>query len=261
VFAKLPFALPAAALIAASPARGTAARWAAGALAAQALVFTAVFGTGFWDQILKAQAQAGDGLEGSIGSWIQPGWNLFPLIAFAGVALWLRRQAKDPQLLLTVAAAAAGAVAGIVTIVKPGTGLNVVVPCEPLLAVLAVAGVVWALQTPMRVRAAVAAGALGLLMLAQSASLLVDPANPRPFNRPGSSTGGWKAGYTREQVDRMVARARRCPPASVYAGPQLVAFIANRRVPADQPDVFIISRAAMHAGALKRFNADGPRCR
>jgi len=63
VFAKLPFALPAAALIAASPARAAAARWAAGTIAAQAAAFTAVFGTGFWSQIVKAQVQAGEGFE------------------------------------------------------------------------------------------------------------------------------------------------------------------------------------------------------
>jgi hypothetical protein len=261
VFAKLPFALPAAALIAASPARSVLARWAAGSVVAQAVAFTAVFGTGLWAQTLKAQAQAGHGLEFQIGSWAQAGWNLLPLLAFAAVAVWLRRQAREPALLLTVAAAAAGTLATAITIIKPGTGLNVLVPSEPLLAALAVTGVVWALGTPMRVRAAVAAGLLGVLMLAQSASLLLDPTNPRPFHRPGSATPGWKVGYTREEVDRMVARARRCPPGAVWAGPQLVAFIAHRRVPADQPDVFIVSRAAMHAKVFARLQADGPRCR
>jgi hypothetical protein len=59
----------------------------------------------------------------------------------------------------------------------------------------------------------------------------------------------------------MVARARRCPPGAVWAGPQLVAFIAHRRVPADQPDVFIVSRAAIHAAVFARLQSDGPRCR
>ena len=133
-------------------------------------------------------------------------------------------------------------------------------PSEPLLATLAVAGVVFALRTPLRSYAAPAAAALGLLALAQSASLLLDPANPRPFHRPASSSPGWKVGHTRAEVDALVAAAERCPPGAVYPGPPLVAFIARRRVAADQPDAFIVSRAAMHADVLKRLEADGPRC-
>lgn len=106
VFAKLPFALPAVALIAASPARAAAARWAAGAIAAQAVACTAVFGTGFWSQIVKAQVQAGEGFEFQLGSWAQAGWNLLPLAVFAVVALWLRGQARERALLLTLGAAA-----------------------------------------------------------------------------------------------------------------------------------------------------------
>jgi len=267
VFTKLPFLLPAAALIAASPARATAARWAAGALAVQALLFTALFGTGFWRQIVVAQQQAGSGLEFQIGSWLQAGWNLAPLLVLAAAALWLARNpqhlvaARDRALLGTLAATAVAALAMTVTIVKPGTGLNVLVPSEPLLAVLAVAGVVWALRVPtLRVRAAIVAAALGLLALAQSASLLADPANPRPFHRPLSSTPGWKAGATRDETRRLVAVAKACPPGAAYTGPPLVAFIADRRVPADQPDAFIVSRAAMHAAVLQRLLADAPRC-
>jgi hypothetical protein len=261
VFAKLPFALPGAALIAASPARGVATRWALGVLAVQATAFTAVFGTGFWQQIVGAQVQAGDALEFQIGAFVQAAWNLMPLAVFAGVALWLRAQAREPALVRTVAAAAAGALVMVLTIVKPGTGLNVVVPSEPLLVALAVSGVVWALRTPLRIRAGVAAGLLGGLMLAQSASVLADPTDPRPFHRPASSTPGWKVGYTREEVDRMVARARLCPPSMPWGGPRLVAFIAHRRVPADQPDAFIVDRAAMYAAVLARIQADGPQCR
>lgn len=260
VFAKLPFALPAALLIAASPARAVAARWAAGTIAAQAVAFTVVFGTGFWSQIVMAQLQAGEGLEFQLGSWAQAGWNLLALAVFAGVALWLRGQAREHALLLTLGAATAGTLATTLTIIKPGTGLNVLVPSEPLLVTLALCGVVWSLRSPLRTRAAVAAGVLGALMLAQSASLLLDPVNPRPFHRPASSIAGWKVGYTRDEVDRLVGLAERCPRDTVYGGPQLVAFLAHRRVPADQPDVFIVSRAAMHRAAFERLQTDGPRC-
>jgi len=261
VFAKLPFLVPAALVIAASPERGTALRWAAGTLAAQALLFTVVFGTAFWLQIVKAQVQAGGGgLEFQIGAWVQGGWNLLALVVFAAGAIWCRNQSAEPALLRTVAAAAVGALALTATIVKPGTGLNVIVPSEPLLAVLAVAGVVWLLRTPLRARAAVVAGALTLLLLAQSASLLLDPGNPRPFHRPFSSTPGWKVSHSGAEVKRLVAEAERCPPGAAYTGPALIAFLAHRREPADQPDYFIVSRAPVHALALGRRNADLPGC-
>jgi len=260
IFAKLPFLLPVVALIAVSPGRAAAARWAAGTVAVQVGVFSAVFGTGFWRQVVQAQAQAGGGLELQIGSWVQAGWNLAPLLVLSALALWQRGRALEPALLATVAAAAAGVLVATATIVKPGTGLNVLVPSEPLLVALAVCGVLWALRTPLRVRAAVAGGALVLLMLAQSASLLVDPTNPRPFHRPLSATPGWKVGATRDEVDRLVAAARRCPAGSVYAGPPLVAFVARRRVPAGQPDAFSVSRAAIHAAVFQRLLSDGPRC-
>ena len=260
VFAKLPFALPAAALIAASPARGAAARWAAGALVAQAALFTLLFGTGLWRDVVQAQAQAGHGLELQAGAWAQAAWNLLALVVFAVVALALRAQARERALLATLAAAAAGMLATTVTIVKPGTGLNVLVPSEPLLVCLAVAGVVWALRTQRRALAAGAAAVLGAFMLAQSASLLLDPENPRPFHRIASATPGWKVGHSRAEMRRLVAQARSCPPGAVWTGPQLAAFIANRRVPGDEPDSFIVSRAAIHAGVLARVRADGPRC-
>ncbi|MEY2512726.1 MAG: hypothetical protein QOJ89_84, partial [bacterium] len=260
VFTKLPFLLPAAALVVASPARATAARWALAALAAQAALFTALFGVQFWREIVQAQQQAGHGLELQIGSWVQAGWNLAPLLVLAAAALWLRGQARDRALLATVTATAAATLATLVTIIKPGTGLNVLVPSEPLLATLAVAGVVFALRTPLRVRAAIGSGALLALLLAQSGSLLVDPANPRPFHRPLSASPGWKAGATRAEMRTLVAAAKHCPPGSVYAGPPLVAFIARRRVPADQPDAFIVDHARMHAAVLRRVQADGPRC-
>ena len=80
-------------------ARGAAARWAAGTIAAQALLFTALFGTGFWRQIVVAQVQAGDGLELQAGAFVQAAWNLLPLVVFAAVALALREQARERALL------------------------------------------------------------------------------------------------------------------------------------------------------------------
>ncbi|HEX4344060.1 MAG TPA: hypothetical protein VHZ31_00720 [Solirubrobacteraceae bacterium] len=261
IFAKLPFALPALLLIAASPARGTALRWAAGALAAQALAFTAIFGTHLWSDVLTAQAQAGHGLELRAGAFAQAAWNLLALVVFAAVALLWRGEVAERPLVRTLGAAAIGLLVTVLTIVKPGTGLNVIVPVEPLLATLSVAGVAWALRVPgLRNRVALSATALGLLALAQSASLLLDPTDPRPFHRPLSATPGWKVLRTSAQMRELVARAERCPPGAVYDGPPLVAFLAHRRVPADQPDAFIVDRAAMHAAVLERMLAAAPRC-
>lgn len=181
---------------------------------AQTAAFTALFGTGFWKQILQAQFQAGHGLELQAGSWVQAGWNLMPLVIFAAAAIALHRHARDRPTLLTVGAAAMGTLLTTLTIVKPGTGLNVLVPSEPLLATLAMAGVVWALRTPALVRVA-AVAALTLLLLAQSASLLLDPGNPRPFHRPASSVPGWKVSHGRarcERSSRRRAAAPRAPP-------------------------------------------------
>jgi hypothetical protein len=260
VFVKLPFLVPMALVLAASPGRGPALRWAAATVAAQAVACTALFGAEFWTQIVVAQSQAAGGLEVQVGAWIQAAWNLAPLLLFAAVAVAWRDRAAEPALVRTFAAAAVGVLAMTVTIVKPGTGLNVVVPSEPLLVVLAVAGLAWLLATPLRIRAAVVGGALALLLLAQSASLLLDPENPRPFHRPASSSPGWKVSHSRAEMKRLVAVAERCPSGAAYTGPALVAFLTDRRVPADQPDYFIVSRASTHAAALARRQADLPGC-
>jgi hypothetical protein len=261
VFAKLPFVVPAVLVVAAAPGRAVAARWAVLTVAVQAVAFTAVFGFDLWRSIIQAQAQAGGGLELQVGPWVQAGWNEFPLLLAAAAALWLRGHARDHALLLTTAAAAAGALLSTITMIKPGTGLNVIVPSEPLLATLAVTGVVLALRADIGARVVVAGTAvLGSLLLAQSISLLADPTNPRPFHRPLSSSPGWKVLSTRDEVDRMVRSAERCPPDTVYPGPPLVAFLAHRRVPGGQPDYFIVSRADIHARVFARVRADGPRC-
>jgi uncharacterized protein (DUF2461 family) len=58
----------------------------------------------------------------------------------------------------------------------------------------------------------------------------------------------------------MVVQAGRCPAGAAWTGPQLVAFIAHRRVPADEPDFFIVSRAKMHRAVFARMEADRPTC-
>jgi hypothetical protein len=67
-------------------------------------------------------------------------------------------------------------------------------------------------------------------------------------------------GHDGAQVDRLVAAAKACPPGSFYDGPPLVAFIAERRVPADRPAAFIVFHSSTHAGVRDRYVAAGPRC-
>jgi hypothetical protein len=52
---------------------------------------------------------------------------------------------------------------------------------------------------------------------------------------------------TASELRRAVARARACPPGAAFGGAPLIAFLAGRHPPADQPDQFIIS----HARTLK----------
>jgi hypothetical protein len=258
VFAKWPFVLPAAAIVLASPARGRMALWALGAVAVQAVAFTGIFGTAFWRQTVQAQYQAGHGLDHDLGSWVQGGWNLLPLVLLAAAALWRRAESEDPPLLRTVAAGAAGALLAATSIVKPGTGLNVLVPAEPLLLSLAIPGALWLART--RRWAAAGVAVLAALMLAQSVSTLVSPESPQPFERPGLGGNAWGVVHTKAQMDRLVAQARACPPGAVYAGSPLVAYLAGRHVPDDQPDGFIVSRAKLNAAAFRRVQTAQPRC-
>jgi hypothetical protein len=272
-FVKFPFLLPAAAVVLLAVDRRRAARWAAATLLAQAVAFTAIFGTGFWEQVVVAQTQAGGSIGLAAGPWAQVSWNLGALVLLAALAVRWRERSRDPALLRTLAALSVASLAMLVTIVKPGTGLNVAVPAEAHLVPLAVAGAVWALARG-RAGASVAGGmsalarrrayalvpvAAGLFLLAQSVSLLADPENPRPFHRVASSSPGWRALRTEDEMRAEVERARACPPGSSYPGPPLIAFIAHRHVPADQPDDFILS-ADVHRDVLAAKEAAGPRC-
>ena len=97
-------------------------------------------------------------------------------------------------------------------------------------------------------------------MLAQSVSTLVSPESPQPFERPGLGGDAWGVVHTKAEMDRLVAQARACPPGAFWNGSQLVAYLAGRRVPDDQPDGFIVARAKVNAAAFRRVQAAAPRC-
>ena len=80
---------------------------------------------------------------------------------------------------------------------------------------------------------------------------------------------GWRAGWRRSSRACWLARPvvalwlrgqARERALLLTLGAAAAGTLARRRVPADQPDVFIVSRAAMHSAVFERLQADGPRC-
>jgi hypothetical protein len=234
---KLAFALPALAIALVSVAR----RRALGGLvfggAALLLVALAVFGTALWREALRAQLQVGSASVHYVAGLVtQAAWNELPLIAGAAAALLLSSRARDRELLRTLAAAAGAGLLLALTLFKRGSYLDVLVVADPPLLALAACGAAWGWERAGSRRLVALAGALLVL---QSLSLLIAPGDPviarRPFARSGLEYGASPA-----VVDRAVATARRCPAALPYGGAPFIAFLADRRMPGNQPDLFII---------------------
>jgi hypothetical protein len=100
--------------------------------------------------------------------------------------------------------------------------------------------------------------------VAQGLSLIVHPliegTRPlHPFLRPGS---GHSYGITmsEEEVDKAVADARRCPPGVPYPGTPEIAFIAHRRLAADQADQYLINLAPVLKPARAAIAAEPAHC-
>jgi hypothetical protein len=254
---KFAFGLPALAiaLSASAQRRALAGLGVAGvALTAAAL---AVFGTGLWREAVRAQLQVGtNSVRYVAGLLTQGAWNELPLLAGAAAALLLASHARDRELLRTLAAAAGAGLVLAITLFKRGSYLNVLVVAEPPLLALAACGAAWAWE---RSRARRFVTVLGALLAAQSLSLVIAPGDPviarRPFARAGLE-------YTLSPaaVTSAVAAAHRCPLGIAYSGPPYLAFLANRRMPGNQPDQFIIRYAAIDAPFASRATLDRPRC-
>lgn len=251
---KLSFAVPALAVLlaGAAPRRGVA--WLAGAGALLAAVATAIWGGALWEGIVVAQGQSGATTPRNLaGLLAQEAWNALPLVAGAAIALALRRRAQDPALLRTLAAAAAGGLVLGLSVVKQGSYVNVVQVAEPPLLALAAGAAAWA--TGRGARAVLLAA--GALLAAQSASLLLDPADPRPATRPLAASGPRRL-LAEDAVAAAAARARACPAGAPYPGIPFVAFVAHRPPPGGQPDPFILNApanrgfAARYVAALAR---------
>lgn len=259
VSCKLAFALPAVAIALSARQR----REATGSLIIAGLVLAiasiVAFGTGVWREAVHAQLQVGNASLHYAGGLIAQGvWSELPLAVPAAAGLWLvwthRQRSRDPELMRTlVAAAAAGLVLGL-TVFKRGSYINVLVVAEPPLLVLAAAGAAWTARWSRA--ASLCVGLLGVLLAAQIVSLLVDPSNPPIAKRPGAQSGlAWNAGPS--AVDRTVEAARRCPSARAYSAEPYYAFLSDRRMPGNQPDLFMLEYAAIDA---RQAAADEPRC-
>jgi hypothetical protein len=258
---KLSYALPAAALVAVSADWRRAARWALAAAAVEIALAFAVFGTGVWRDTILAQLQSGHvGLTALAGEWAQVGWHLVGLLAGAILALRYRHRARDRRTLLIAGTVAFATLCTLLSIWKLGTSLNSVVPAEVTLVPLAVAGVAWAMSAGRRGVAAIGVAGLAFA-LAHGVALIAAPIirGPHLFLRPGSSPS-YGVTLTADEVDSAVRVARACPPGVPYSGTPIIAFIAGRRVPADQPDQYLVNLAPALHDARAAIAAEKLRC-
>jgi len=240
VLFKLPFVLPAAAVLLAAPRPRTAVAAGAGTAAVLMALSLTVFGDGLWHDAVVAQLHSGRlGLHALAGLWAQAAWSLGGLLVAAAVGVALRRQAREAIALRVAAALAAGWLLTILTNAKHGTSLNILLPVETALLPLALAGAAWSRAAGRRGAVALATAGVAFALL-QSVTLLATPGAPSlPFLYPGSQHGSWARVASATTVDRAVDAARACPTGVPYGGPPLVAFLADRPMPGGQPDGFL----------------------
>ena len=266
---KLAFLLPAlaVALFAASRRRALAALLGGGIVLGG--VALAIYGSALWTETVTAQFAVGDAtLHYVAGLVAQAAWNELPLVVGAVVALGALRAAErssrvgadvlDTALLRTlVAAAGAGLLLGF-TLFKYGSYIDVFVAAEPPLLALASLGA-WLAWQRCGVALRLAVAAVLLLLVAQSASLLIAPDSAPIARRPGARSGLIEVSSP-AAVSRAVAAARRCPATAAYSGPPYIAFLADRRLPGDQPDTFMLRYSSTDAAFARRAAVDVPRC-
>jgi hypothetical protein len=263
---KLPFLIPAAAIVLTSAAPRRSGMWALTFLILGAGVTTLLGGSAAWRDAVYAQTSVGvRGLAGLKGYWAQAAWNLVGLVVAAAVSIRYRARALEPGLYRVATAFALAALVTLLGTFKQGTSLDILTLAEAGLIPLAVSGLAFVAQgvreriRPARIFAV--AGAAGLaLVLGQSASLLLAPDDPRPFLRPGSHRA-WAVVMSAAQTRSAVARARSCPPGVAYAGPPLIAYLADRKMPDNQPDQFIVPRSSALRGVAARVRSTRPVCR
>jgi hypothetical protein len=260
-FIKLPFllAVPPIVLLSEDPWR--AARWASGALVVQAVGFTAVFGPGLWEYTVMAQLDSPLRGVGVLVEMLgQAGWNLACLLALSVVAVLRRARAEDQALMTSLTGLAVAVLIVLATVGKEGTSLTILVPVEAVLLPLALTGAVVALRPRATALAVGGVGAALLIVLAQTASLLTATPTATPFVAPTAARGAWGMEMSASHVDRQVEEARHCSPGVPYNGPPFIAFVARRRMPADQPDQFLTTHSDTLRAVRARMKAATPRC-
>lgn len=259
-FCKVAFLLPAAAIVLAGRRRWPALAALAAGLAVLAAVSELAFGGAVWREAIRAQLQVGRAPLHYVGGLLAQGaWNEFALVLGAGVALWSRRERTGhaDALLWTVAAAAIGGLVLALSLFKRGSYLDVLVVAEPPLFALAVCGAARGLERGGAAR--IATIALTAVVAVQSLSLLTSPSDPWAARRPGARSGlQWTA--SPREVDRVVAQIDRCPAGRAYGGSAYLAFVAGRRMPGNQPDLFMLAAAKVDAGFAARAARDVPVC-
>ncbi len=218
-------------------------------LLAGILVTASLRGEAVWREVIYAQTQSGQrSLSAVAGFWAQGGWNLLGLAVAAALAWRLRARSGDPRLVNVAGALGLAMLITLATNLKEGTSLDIAVPIEGVLLPLALAGAALAAGEGLRLGnlALVAALAGLVLTFVQAGSLLTSPTHPVPFLRPGSRPA-WAVTETAAQLRSTVAAARACRPELAFGGPPLVAMLARRRMPDDQPDQFITRTPGLRA--------------
>jgi hypothetical protein len=265
VAVKLPYALPAAAIVLLSPGRRRAALWAGVTLAVEAVVALVLFGDGLWRYIVVAQSHSGwQNAHDLLRVWAQEGWNLLGLVVAAACALVWRRRLADSLLVRVSAGLAVAMLLTLLTNLKHGTALNIVAPIELSLLPLAVAGVVAGARAGGRrfsVAAAIPAVALAFVA-AQSISLLASPQPTGfPFLYPSSQAGTWQRGFSDAEIDTLVREAEACPAGVAYGGGlSYIAFLAHRDMPDGQPDTYLTHDSPTLHDVAAAIDADRPTC-
>ena len=257
---KLAFVIPAIAIALASPARRRSTVWFVLFAALLAVASVLAFGSPVWREAVEAQLQVGRAsTHYAAGLIAQAIWSELVLVigALAAVVLARREHVQDRELLRTVAAAAGAGLLLVLTVFKRGSYINVLVVAEPAVLVLAACGAAWSWKHWRSSRPVVAA--LCILLAVQSVSILVSPGDPWAAKRPGAQSGlAWSASPT--AVDRKVSAARRCGRDIAYSADPYYAFLAARRMPGNQPDLFMLEYARIDAKFARQAGGDQPRC-